>query len=1133
MRSACCALGIACLYASFLQTTVAQTVTSWIDPAGGFYYFGSNWSASNVADNANEFALFDLNSTYNVTISQNLAVTVGSLIIDDGNVTFAADEDGLGSYSIAGDLLVQDGGRFNLSQAGGLNDIDMVVGDEIQVKQGGLLFADLGSTLTANSLQVGDANSGGQVFLESGSTLDITAGGVSLGVGNGLGNLVFQNGSTGSAFVGLTRVLGDTTQANAAGNLLVRSGSTLALQGLMVGTTPSAAAAQSATVTVDGSGSSITQANTSTLTVGDAENGNVTALVDVSNGGLFTTGTGLTHVINSGRILMQTGGAVDFGGNVTIDGGRVNQIGLGLGGGATLAPGATVNIENGGEFTEVLDRTFNGAVTIAGADSLWQSANGTINSDIDVTSGGKLQFAGGGLTRINSGSTVDVASTASLDFGGDIRIDGGTLDVSSSSTNPQNFVWTPSKSLAVINSGALQIGGFGIDSPTGASYLVAFDGEVSGAGNAFDLLGGSSIEVTDGGRWLKSVRVLQGSTILVEDSDSELGNVNIASGSVTLASGATTTTIATRVGDALLAGQTATYNIESGAVATFTDFGTESLQIGASASASGGEARVTVDDATLNVESVEIGNVSGATGELRIVNDARVNATGTITVNATGTLVMQSSSPVDVVRLTTTDDIVLNGGTLQLSGGVLEVSGAGFVPNPGPLVFAGTPQSNLSSTLRLNDAATMNVAGPLTVATNRNFSLQVFSGSQVTSTSASIASGSTASMGTVSVSGEQSMLSVTEGLAVGDGGSGTLFVSSGATLNSGSTTLAAQQGFGRISLSSGGVWSAADASVGGTQTTSGGTGVLEIRSNSSVDITGRTVVWDFSRIEIDGGTFTASGGLDLESGGTTNLIAGTLRAPNVTRPADATFNFTGGVLIVDTFEGDLVNAGGQLSPGGASNGTLDDTTIIGGYTQQTGGNLRLQIAGDLPISQYDIVTVTDQVSLGGDLHIELLDFSPAPTDTFTVLGGDTIIGTFDNVAPGERLLTLGSLGTFVVNYGITSPFDSNEVVLSDFVAGIPGDYNGDFVVDMKDYTVWRDNLGAPEGTLPADIDGGVIGEAQYLTWRDNFGSSLNGSLQSTAIPEPAAFCLAIMGAACLRWQRRHPSRIAGALGSDC
>lgn len=50
-----------------------------------------------------------------------------------------------------------------------------------------------------------------------------------------------------------------------------------------------------------------------------------------------------------------------------------------------------------------------------------------------------------------------------------------------------------------------------------------------------------------------------------------------------------------------------------------------------------------------------------------------------------------------------------------------------------------------------------------------------------------------------------------------------------------------------------------------------------------------------------------------------------------------------------------------------------------------------------------------------------------------------------------------------------------------------GDFNSDGTVNIADYVVWRNNLGAPEGTLPNDPHSGVIGSDQFDTWKANFG----------------------------------------------
>jgi len=76
---------------------------------------------------------------------------------------------------------------------------------------------------------------------------------------------------------------------------------------------------------------------------------------------------------------------------------------------------------------------------------------------------------------------------------------------------------------------------------------------------------------------------------------------------------------------------------------------------------------------------------------------------------------------------------------------------------------------------------------------------------------------------------------------------------------------------------------------------------------------------------------------------------------------------------------------------------------------------------------------------------------------------------------------------------------------------VPGDYNNDGVSNAADYTVWRDAVGNAEGSLPNDINGGVIGQAQYDTWADYYGGVTPdpfAASSSLAIPEPASALLA-------------------------
>ncbi|MCI0332771.1 MAG: hypothetical protein L0228_06070 [Planctomycetes bacterium] len=77
--------------------------------------------------------------------------------------------------------------------------------------------------------------------------------------------------------------------------------------------------------------------------------------------------------------------------------------------------------------------------------------------------------------------------------------------------------------------------------------------------------------------------------------------------------------------------------------------------------------------------------------------------------------------------------------------------------------------------------------------------------------------------------------------------------------------------------------------------------------------------------------------------------------------------------------------------------------------------------------------------------------------------------------------------------------------------GLPGDYNGDGVVNTADYVKWRKDPAAHGGD-----------PAGYNTWVQNFGEPSPGAGGgSGGVPEPTAFCLALIGLAALVGIRRQ------------
>lgn len=85
-------------------------------------------------------------------------------------------------------------------------------------------------------------------------------------------------------------------------------------------------------------------------------------------------------------------------------------------------------------------------------------------------------------------------------------------------------------------------------------------------------------------------------------------------------------------------------------------------------------------------------------------------------------------------------------------------------------------------------------------------------------------------------------------------------------------------------------------------------------------------------------------------------------------------------------------------------------------------------------------------------------------------------------------------------------------VIDPTTQAVPGDYNGNGLVDAADYTVWRDHLGQTF-QLENEGDGISPGEVQqddYTFWAAQFSAGA-ASVASAAVPEPSCFLLALGG----------------------
>ena len=116
--------------------------------------------------------------------------------------------------------------------------------------------------------------------------------------------------------------------------------------------------------------------------------------------------------------------------------------------------------------------------------------------------------------------------------------------------------------------------------------------------------------------------------------------------------------------------------------------------------------------------------------------------------------------------------------------------------------------------------------------------------------------------------------------------------------------------------------------------------------------------------------------------------------------------------------------------------------------------------------------------------------------------------THSPIVPGTPL----SGGLYTLEYQTDSLLGSQVTFV---VAPLPGDFNGDGIVDAADYTIWSDTLGST-ANLAADGNGnGTIDAGDYTVWLSNFGraygSGSGATITTTTVPEPATSAMLLSG----------------------
>ena len=650
------------------------------------------------------------------------------------------------------------------------------------------------------------------------------------------------------------------------------------------------------------------------------------------------------------------------------------------------------------ELRSDVDLIGGGTIVLSGADAGINDVSGTQTlSIVDQLIRGEGNLGQGTITVINQAGNVI-----------DADVNGGTLtmDGVASSGNP---AITNAGTLQASNGGTLALPGFGAD-------------VLDNTGGTIQALAGSIVLFNSGGSVENGViqSVGTGEVRIADNEEASFFDVTFN-------------------GDNIVAGN----NTDFGVGGTITNTGT--ITIADTLAAGQSDLEVQVGGATLTgggtivLSGVQAGvNDSTATQTLTIA-DQTIRGEGNLG-RGTITIIHQAGNVIDA-------DV--NGGTLTMDG----------------VASSGNPAITNAGTLQASNGGTLALPGfGADVLDNTGGTIQALAGSIVLFNSGgSVENGVIQSVGTGEVriadNEEASFFDVTFN---GDNivaGNNTDFGVGGTITNTGTITIADTLAAGQSDL---------EVQVGGATLTGGGTIVLSGTQAGVNDITGtQTLTIADQTIRGEGNLGQGTIVIDNQAGGlihadvnaSTLAIngfgnitnAGELRATNGATLSTAKGFTNDGTITAGTAS--LVDIGGDLVSNGLlqGNGRIEAASLTNNGTiapGQSAGNLEIQpdttlsgtslidieIGGTVQVSEYDLAGFVQELVLGGELSVSLIDgFIPTATDTFTVITADAITGgQFSNVAPGGTLLTDSGLYFFAVQYGSSSPFNANSVVLTDF-----------------------------------------------------------------------------------------------------
>ena len=1103
---------------SLASTTDAAAATLTVNGAGsvvtqtaGALLTLGGASGSSATLNVQSGGTFNANATgtTNINATGTLAITGGTFNAN-GNLTLNGKltRDFGGNFNLAAGktLTVQNGGyaifnggyrqstaaTINVTGAGAA--ITMTGGSEF--RGGGTLNVTAGGTVSnsIDGINLADIGGNATVLVDGAGSSFFTQDGNLWGGHGNTAVVTFSNGAYGS--IGNTSVA--VGGAGTAGTVRVLSGSTLSAGWLWLAAFNTDA--QTATLTVDGIGSTVTQTSGASLAIGALSSS--VGTLNVQNGGTFNANAAGTTTVNASGTVAITGGIFNANGDLTLNG-KLTCDGAGA---FKLAAGKTLTVQNGG------DAIFTGS-------GYSQATAATINvtgvGSTFTVSGGYTYFWGGCTLNITAGgsvsSTSDVVFVAVNGGGGNatVLVDG----TGSSLVTPGDNMWGLGGSTATITFAN------GAAGSIGDTYIAN-----SGPGSVGTVRVQSSAALTVDTLLLANTTEATTATLTVDGPGS-----------------AVTQTAASPLFIGGASGSAATLTASNGGTYTSSPFGFVTLN------ATG---TITIDGGTVNLARPlqrNGGVLNFIAGELSMVGNLTVGTGGllgaNVTFDATRRFTTSGTTTIDTFHALTLNGgtfstgALVNHGTLAFNTGTLAITGGG-----GFNLGTGGP---LGSNVTLGSGANLQVSQTTTLA----------SGALLRLTGGAFTSGAVVNNGTLDDQNGEITIQTTLTNATGaaltlNGGTvtvGTLTNSGTFRVNLGTATIGSvdNNSGGRIFIGdllnvTGGLGNA----VGARITLEDGTGLLygegtlgneglltgagtvqktlknsttgEVRgesgktlfftgaasNNGAFNLLGGTL--DFADAVSNDATGFISGRGALFTGGLTNSGQMAFAGGNTDLRGDVTLTAgsrvaTSGAGSVTVFYDDVVHNGTEIYTGaGASTvffGSLSGTgPYTGGGTVYFTGDLRpgnspavvtfspqivfspsngltMEIGGRVAGTGYDQLVFTNpgasQLTWGGTLVVELINgFTPAAGDAFHVFDFDPAraAGTFATVTVvSHGLLPAGLAFDFTALYttGVIRVVSTAGTTFGQWAAsalGNPaalpgGDHDNDGIRNLTEYAL--------------------------------------------------------------------------------